>query len=103
MFTTISTYTFMLLPGRQPAEYHLCTGTNPKLDSIEIKYPLTLYFIYVISILLHVSVPIKIALYRQKNCVSFESSESLQADNNQYMMDCTTSFAVILLGPLLQN
>ena len=103
MFTTISTIIFMLLPGRQPAEYHLCTGTNPKLDSTEIKYPLTLYVIYAVSIFLHIGIPIKIILYRRKNCVSFESSESLQADNNQYMMDCTTSFAVILLGPLLQN
>jgi hypothetical protein len=72
-FAFLSQLVYHILPGRQPLEYHLCAGTNPVLESDEIKVNITLYAIYILSAILNVVIPIKIRRYQIKNKPNYKS------------------------------
>ena len=66
-FSFMSQLVFNILPGRHPLEYHLCTGTDPALQSDLIKVNITLFDVYFVSVILNILIPIKIHIYQVKN------------------------------------
>jgi hypothetical protein len=72
-FAFLSQLIYHILPGRQPLEFHLCTGTNPLLESNEIKINFTLYGVFILSAVLNVTIPIKIRRYQIKNKPTYKS------------------------------
>ncbi len=80
-FSFLSQLVFNILPGRQPLEYHLCTGTDPALQSDLIKVNITLFAVYIISMILNIAIPIKIHLFQIRNK---NSCHSKGKDNNTW-------------------
>ena len=72
-FSILTQSVFYLWPGRQPLEYYLCTGTDPALDSDNVKVNITLFSVYVLTIFFNIAIPIRIRLYQIKHHKSFQN------------------------------
>jgi uncharacterized membrane protein len=99
-FANLSQFVYMFLPGKQPMEYHLCTGTNPKEDSQDIKYHTVIYAVYTISIIANLCIPIKIAINNHKHKSMPNANKKLYNFRNsefEYLTDLTTSVCIVLL------
>ena len=99
-FANLSQFVYMFLPGKQPMEYHLCTGTNPKEDFQDIKYHTVIYIVYAISIFVNLTMPIKIAINQNKNKSLQNADKKFYNFSNskfESLTDLTTSICIVLL------
>ncbi len=76
----LSQLVFNILPGRQPLEFHLCAGTDPVLESNEIKVNIILFAVYFLSAILNSVIPIQIHHFRLKSNKSCHSRGTLFAN-----------------------
>ena len=101
-FSFLSQFVYMYLPGKQPLEYHLCSGSNPKADTQAVKYHLIVFFVYFISILVNTLIPVRIYIRRRSEMIARRQNEipsvSGYADEDfEILTDLTTSFFIVLL------
>ncbi len=100
-FSTLSHFVFMILPGKQPMEFHLCTGSDPNKDSKEIKYHIIVYTAYAVSIIINTIMPIKIALfkYRKKQAMKNQTTPDSNTCVVEFhsLTDLTTSICIVIL------
>ena len=89
MFGLVSQSVYLMLPGRQPLEFHLCAGTNPDEGSLRPKINANILVVYVSSLIIHFVIVGKLKLYR--SCSKERMSET------QTLTDLTTSLAMIIL------
>ena len=61
-------FVFSFLPGRQHIGYHICTGGNPALDNLQPpKFNYFLFSVWLMSLLVHITMSIRIFLYKYKS------------------------------------
>ena len=70
VFSLISQIVFVLLPGRQPLHYHLCT--NIQLDDLEFKPNWSLLILLMISFAIHIFVNVNIKILKAKKQNSYD-------------------------------
>ena len=93
----LSNFVFLMVPGKDPTEFHLCSGTNPKLNTNLTKHHIHLYSVYTISILVNTILPIAIATYRCKNLKEAHLMPSKWHFKPEFITDLTTSFSIVAL------
>ncbi len=92
MFGVLSQTIHQILPGRSSIDFHLCTGTNPLLDSNQIKLNFPFFALYILSLILNIIIPIVIRVYQKKT----NSNETNQTEP-KILTDLTTSFCCVAL------
>ena len=101
-FSFLSQFVYMYLPGKQPLEYFLCSGSNPKADTQVVKYHLIVFIVYFISILVNTLIPLRIYVRRRSEMIARRQNEIASmsgfADEDfEILTDLTTSFFIVLL------
>jgi ABC-type Fe3+-siderophore transport system permease subunit len=92
----------MFLPGKQPLEYHLCSGTNPRVGNQDVKSHVIIFAVYYISILLNILIPIRIYIFQKSNnqvlpSTSLGNFNNFTSEDYEIMTDLTTSICIVLL------
>ena len=93
---------YIILPGRQPLHYHMCSGL--KVIEPELKQNWTFYFVLAISLTVHIFVNAKIKMMKIKQQHShdvptfsdFLKCEDISMMEQQTISDFLTSFLTVI-------
>ncbi len=89
LFGIISQSVHQILPGGRPLEFHFCTGTNPSSDSDNIKVNYSLIAVFLLSLLMIITIPVKIRFFQLKN------QPNHQNEQHHSLTDLTTSISFV--------
>ena len=101
-FSFLSQFVFVFLPGKQPLEYHLCSGSNPKAANQGVKYHYIFFIVYLVSILLNTLIPIRFYFHRRiekkaRHKFTSASRKNFNDEDLKILTDLTTSICIVLL------
>ena len=90
----LSQVAHIILPGKLPLEFHLCTGLDPDQGHLEPRRNIPLLATYLFTLAVNILVPLRIRFSQHKR-----AKESRELNRN--LTDLTTSLAIVIsLGSL---
>ncbi len=95
VFSLICQFIYVILPGRQPLHYYLCTNLQPDKDS-QFKQNWPTLILQVVSLSIHIFVNVKIKILNKKQIKSVQQLTFSEQMESQSISDFLTSLLVVV-------